>query len=121
MNLKKLRLLFVMCIGLTLILTAVPAHARTITNNEMGNHSGYDYELWKDYGNTSMTLNNGGAFSAGWNNIGNALFRKGKKFDSTRTHHQLGNISIIYNASFNPGGNSYLCVYGWTQSPLAEY
>lgn len=78
MNLRKLRLLFVMCIGLTLILTAVPAHARTITNNEMGNHSGYDYELWKDYGNTSMTLNNGGAFSAGWNNIGNALFRKGK-------------------------------------------
>ncbi|MBY0186656.1 glycoside hydrolase family 11 protein [Bacillus altitudinis] len=121
MNLRKLRLLFVMCIGLTLILTAVPAHARTITNNEMGNHSGYDYELWKDYGNTSMTLNNGGAFSAGWNNIGNALFRKGKKFDSTRTHHQLGNISINYNASFNPGGNSYLCVYGWTQSPLAEY
>lgn len=68
-----------------------------------------------------MTLNNGGAFSASWNNIGNALFRKGKKFDSTKTHHQLGNISINYNAAFNPGGNSYLCVYGWTQSPLAEY
>lgn len=121
MNLKKFRLLFVMLIGFTLILTAIPAHAMTITNNQTGNHGGYDYELWKDYGNTAMTLNNGGAFSAQWYNIGNALFRKGKKFDSTRTHHQLGNISINYNASFNPGGNSYLCVYGWTQSPLVEY
>ncbi|MCY8713876.1 glycoside hydrolase family 11 protein, partial [Bacillus haynesii] len=62
-----------------------------------------------------------GAFSAQWSNIGNALFRKGKKFDTTKTHSELGNISINYNATFNPGGNSYLCVYGWTKDPLVEY
>ncbi|MCI4170650.1 glycoside hydrolase family 11 protein, partial [Bacillus spizizenii] len=33
----------------------------------------------------------------------------------------LGNISMNYNATFNPGGNSYLSVYGWTKDPLVEY
>lgn len=37
--------------------------ATTITSNQTGFHDGYDYELWKDHGNTSMTLNSGGAFS----------------------------------------------------------
>ena len=95
--------------------------ATTITSNQTGTQDGYDYELWKDSGNTSMTLNSGGTFSAQWSNINNALFRKGKKFDSTKTYAQLGNISINYNATFNPGGNSYLCVYGWTKDPLVEY
>jgi len=80
-----------------------------------------DYELWKDYGTTSMTLNAGGTFDCSWSNIGNALFRKGKKFDCTQTWSQLGNISVDYGCTYNPSGNSYLCVYGWTRSPLVEY
>ncbi|WP_127567341.1 glycoside hydrolase family 11 protein [Paenibacillus xylaniclasticus] len=95
--------------------------ATTITSNQTGTHDGYDFELWKDSGNTSMTLNSGGAFSATWSNINNALFRKGKKFNSTQTHQQIGNISINYAATFNPGGNSYLTVYGWTKNSLIEY
>ena len=95
--------------------------AETIYNNATGNQGGYDYELWKDYGTTSMTLNNGGTFSCEWSNIGNALFRKGIKFDSTKTYQQLGNISVDYGCNYQPNGNSYLCVYGWTKSPLVEY
>lgn len=95
--------------------------ATTIYDNKTGNDGGYDYELWKDYGTTSMTLNAGGTFSCSWNNIGNALFRKGKKFDCTKTYDQLGNISVEYGCEYNPSGNSYLCVYGWTRSPLVEY
>lgn len=95
--------------------------ATTITSNQTGTQDNYDYELWRDYGNTSMTLNSGGTFSCSWSNIGNTLFRKGKKFDATQTHQQIGNISINYGATFNPGGNSYLCVYGWTKSSLVEY
>lgn len=68
-----------------------------------------------------MTLNSGGAFSAQWSNIGNALFRKGKKFDETKTHQQIGNISVNYSANYQPNGNSYLCVYGWAVDPLVEY
>ena len=45
--------------------------AWTIYDNDTGTQDGYSYELWKDYGNTSMTLNSGGTFSCQWSNIGN--------------------------------------------------
>jgi len=97
------------------------ARATTISSNQTGTHDGYDYELWKDSGTVSMTLENGGNFSCQWSNIGNILCRKGKKFDASKTHNQIGNISIKYDAQFTPGGNSYLCVYGWSKNPLVEY
>lgn len=104
---------------------ALPAYAtdipETITENKLGTYDGYDYELWKDNGTTSMTLNGGGAFSCSWSDINNALFRTGKKFDSTKTHSELGNITMSYECDYNPKGNSYLSVYGWTVEPLAEF
>ena len=95
--------------------------AQTIYDNDTGTHGGYNYELWKDYGTTSMTLNDGGTFSCQWSNIGNALFRKGKKYNSDKTYQQLGGISCEYSCNYNPSGNSYLCIYGWTREPLVEY
>lgn len=106
----------------TLVATATNVYAaETIMDNATGSQDGYNYELWKDYGNTSMALNGGGTFSCEWNNIGNALFRKGIKFDSTKTYQQIGNISVDYGCDYQPSGNSYLCVYGWTTDPLVEY
>lgn len=101
--------------------TCVVNAAQVLYNNATGNQDGYDYELWKDYGTTSMTLNGGGKFSCNWSNIGNALFRKGIKFDATKTYDQIGNISVNYGCNYQPSGNSYLCVYGWSKSPLVEY
>ena len=95
--------------------------ARTITSNDMGTHGGYDYEFWRDSGTGTMVLKDGGAFSCQWSNINNILFRKGRKFDETKTHKQIGNIVINYGADYNPNGNSYLCIYGWTVDPLVEY
>ena len=95
--------------------------AYTMYNNQTISQDGYDYTLWKDYGDTSMTVNSNGAFSCSWGNIGNALFRAGKSFDCTRTHSQIGNISINFGCNYQPNGNSYLCVYGWSRNPLVEY
>ncbi len=95
--------------------------ATTIYDNETGTQDGYDYELWKDSGTTSMTLNSGGTFSCQWSDINNALFRKGKKFDCTQTYQQIGDISINYGVDYQPSGNSYLCAYGWCKDPLVEY
>ena len=119
---QKFKLFSAVLLCLSLIFpSSIAFGQRTITSNETGTHDGYDYELWKDSGNTSMTLNNGGNFSCEWNNINNALFRKGKKFNETQTHQQLGNISVDFGVDYRPSGNSYLCIYGWTSSPLVEF
>lgn len=113
-----------LALALLLVCFVIPmneALARTLSSNETGTHGGYDYEYWKDTGNGSMTLKDGGAFSCQWSNINNALFRKGKKFNETQTHQQIGNISVTYGCDYQPNGNSYLCVYGWTSDPLVEY
>ena len=94
---------------------------KTLTNNASGKIDGLDYELWKDYGNTSMNLYGGGKFDCSWSSINNALFRIGKKWDCTKTWDQLGSIVVKYGVDYQPNGNSYLCVYGWTRSPLIEY
>ena len=92
------------------------------TENITGTADGYDYELWKDTGDTEMTITEGGTFSCKWwSNINNALFRRGKKFDCTQTYKELGNITIDYGVDYQPDGNSYMCVYGWTRDPLVEY
>lgn len=119
-SLKGVLLSVVLCAQLLMPTTSVQA-AETLYDNEIGTQDGYSYELWKDYGTTSMTLNGGGTFSCQWSDIGNALFRKGIKFDSTKTYQEIGNISIDYGCNYQPSGNSYLCVYGWTTDPLVEY
>lgn len=120
---KLLRMVaFLMCFILLLTLYTVNTAAQTtITGNETGTHDGYDYEYWKDEGDGTMILEEGGTFSCEWNNVNNILFRKGKKYDETQTHQDLGNITMDYSCDYNPDGNSYLSVYGWTTDPLVEF
>ena len=94
---------------------------KTVTNNETGTHGGYNYEYWKDNGNGTMILKDGGSFSCEWSNINNILFRKGIKYDETKTHQQIGTMELTYECDYQPNGNSYLAVYGWTSDPLVEY
>lgn len=95
---------------------------QVFTENITGSADGYDYELWKDNGDTTFNVEpGGGTFSCEWSNINNALFRRGQKFDCTQTYQELGNISIDYGVDYQPDGNSYMCVYGWTRDPLIEY
>ena len=104
--------------------TTQPAEAVTpqpITENALGTVDGYDYELWKDRGETEMHLQGGGAFRCDWKDINNALFRIGRKFDCTQVWQEVGPIRVDYAAEYAPVGNSYLCVYGWTREPLVEF
>ena len=95
---------------------------QVFTENITGTADGYDYELWKDSGNTTFNVEpGGGTFSCEWDDINNALFRRGKKYDCTQTYQELGNISVDYGVDYQPDGNSYMCVYGWTREPLIEY
>ena len=110
-----------LCFGFPYLGNTEVKAATVLYNNTEGSDGAYTYALWKDYGETSMTVNGNGKFECWWQNIGNALFREGVKFDCTKTYQQIGNISINYGVDYQPNGNSYLCVYGWTRNPLVEY
>ena len=93
--------------------STITINAQTITSNQRGIHDGYAFEYWKDRGTGTMTLDSGG-FSVTWSDINNLLARKGMRPGSL-------NQTVTYSADYNPIGNSYLCVYGWTKDPLIEY
>lgn len=94
----------------------------TWTESTIGYKKGYDYELWKDEGNTSMDLLENGTFRCQWDNINNALFRAGKKYYFIeKPVADKEDIVVNYGVDYRPQGNSYLCVYGWLKNPLVEY
>jgi endo-1,4-beta-xylanase len=54
-------------------------------------------------------------FKASWTPAnGNYLARKGVRPGSTSP-------IVTYRVDYQPKGNSYLAIYGWTQNPLIEY
>jgi endo-1,4-beta-xylanase len=84
-----------------------------VVTSGSGKYCGYSYENWVGSGSATMTLKTDG-FSVNWTGSTQFVGREGIRPGSA-------NLVIDYNATFTPNGNSYLCVYGWTTSPLVEY
>ncbi len=98
-------------------LLSVGASAQTLTSNSTGNHGGYYYTFWKDSGNASMNLLDGGRYQSSWNNGTNNWV--GGKGWNPGSNSRVINYSGYYGV--NNSQNSFLALYGWTRSPLIEY
>jgi len=89
--------------------------SRSGTASETGTIGSFYYSYWTD-GSATATYTNlaAGEYSLVWSgNTGNIVGGQGWNPGSAQ--------AITFSADYDPDGNSYLSVYGWTTNPLVEY
>ncbi|KDR71758.1 hypothetical protein GALMADRAFT_40941, partial [Galerina marginata CBS 339.88] len=85
-----------------------------VTSNGVGFVAGYYYSLSEQV-NGGATLDIGtGQYNLSWTSASESVIA-GIGWAPGGVH------TIVYQGTFNPNGNAYLSVYGWTVTPLVEY
>jgi endo-1,4-beta-xylanase len=92
------------------------SNAQTICSNQTGTQGGFFFSFYKDTGSGCITLGSGGNYDVSWN-LGTGDMVTGKGWSTGSSTRIVG-----YNAGiWQPSGNAYLTLYGWTRNPLIEY
>jgi endo-1,4-beta-xylanase len=118
MDLKKLsrNALLLAFSSALLISVTQQSYAQTVCSNQTGTNNGFFYSFWKDTGAACMTMGSGGNYDVTWN-LGSGNMVVGKGWSTGSSTRRVG-----YNAGiWQPSGNAYLALYGWTRNPLIEY
>ena len=101
--------------ALGLATAMVPSAASaSVCSNQTGSSNGYFYSFYTaGSGSACMTLGSGGNYSTSWSGVSDFVGGVGWSTGSAQT--------VTYSGSFDPSGDAYLSLYGWTTNPLVEY
>ncbi|KAJ9370665.1 CAZyme family GH11 [Paecilomyces variotii] len=87
---------------------------QSLTSSSTGTNNGFYYSFYTAGTSTVVYTNEeNGEYNVTWSGDGDFVCGKGWNPGSAQ--------AISYSAKYEPNGDSYLSVYGWTTDPLVEY